>query len=78
MVEARDPLQYIESNKYEYVKVFLERGHRPSLDEDGRIIKFIYDEPGHNGPGCEVCGFSQCWHCDWRGNYIPKCNGAVC
>lgn len=45
--------------------------HRWIKDEDGKINTFAYAEGNHNGPECELCGFSFCHHCDDR--YEDEC-----
>lgn len=38
-------------------------GHKWRLDDGGLVDRFALDEGYHNGPGCEVCGYSFCIHC---------------
>lgn len=40
------------------------RLHKWKLREDGSIDTFAYADGNHNGPECELCGFSYCHHCD--------------
>lgn len=51
-------------NSGEWLRVMRERGHTPVLDDDGSLDIFIMDYDIHNGPGCSVCGWSTCWHCN--------------
>ena len=47
--------------------IMVERGHTPIMDEyDGEkeLNYFVYDYDHHNGPGCSVCNWSVCWHCE--------------
>lgn len=46
-------------------------GHRWRVDEDGVIDTFAMSIDFHNGPVCEVCGYSYCVHCD--GESHQKC-----
>lgn len=47
-------------------------GHTLSLNEEGEVDQFVCDSGTHNGPGCSVCGWSQCRHCDGE---IEPCDG---
>lgn len=45
---------------------------------NGDIDEFVLDveaeTTGHNGPGCEVCGFYFCIHCpDAEANWESEC-----
>ena len=44
------------------------------LGEDGTIAAFVLDDRC-NGPGCSVCGWAVCWHCerDPEKVHIPTC-----
>ena len=54
-------------------RAFLKQGHRFRMAEDGPD-RFVTSTPGHNGPGCRVCGWSACWYC-CKPEDIPKCEG---
>ena len=41
--------------------------HKWKCYEDGRIDLFVTDKGFHNGPGCTVCGFTFCHHCNPEG-----------
>ena len=51
------------------------RGHQPKLDDDGTLDVFFLDSGFHNGPGCTVCYWSACMHCDTPES-IPQCTQA--
>jgi len=45
-------------------KVLRERGHEPVMRE-GKLDFFAAEFNGTcNGPACEKCGWSCCWHCE--------------
>ncbi len=47
------------------------RGHKPK--KEGNLLDiFVTSAPGHNGPGCQTCGWSCCWHCKDIAD-IPVC-----
>ena len=50
------------------------QGHIPRM-YDGEIDVWVMDSDIHNGPGCQVCWWSCCMHCDSTSD-IPKC-GAI-
>ena len=51
-----------------------ERGHVLKEDKDfGGVDQFVVSGGIHNGPGCVNCGWSECMHCDWKGEKIPDC-----
>lgn len=54
-----------EKVREKWLKVMLERGHKPIMDSCGTLDTFAYT-PGtyHNGPGCERCHWACCMHCD--------------
>lgn len=53
-----------------------ERGHVLREDADcGEVDLFVVSSGHHNGPGCTKCGWSECMHCDWKGETIPICTG---
>ena len=45
--------RWVKSNKHIWRKT-----------KSGEVDEFWYEYDYHNGPGCEVCGFSFCEHCD--------------
>lgn len=55
-----------------YMEKFLAQGHTPIMDGDD-VDMFVTDFRYCNGPGCSVCGFTECWHCNHECNDIPKC-----
>lgn len=57
----------------EWTTAMKEAGHTPKLD-DGKIDIFVFDQGYCNGPGCVVCDWRCCWHCDDIED-IPKCKG---
>ena len=63
------------TNAEEWKRAFLAAGHSFVQDEDGEIDTFVHDTPGHNGPGCSICGWSCCWHCQHEPEAIPACGG---
>lgn len=50
-----------------------DKGHVLKEDRHGRIDDFVTNYPNHNGPGCVVCGWTACMHCDFEGKKIPDC-----
>jgi hypothetical protein len=55
-----------------------ERGHVLKVEGGSfpltrRIDLFVTSTNGHNGPGCINCGWTECMHCDWKGERIPVC-----
>jgi hypothetical protein len=57
----------------DYIAQAKAQGH--TLREScGRVDWFAYDSGHCNGPGCEKCDWSACWHCDGPED-IPKCCG---
>jgi len=52
-----------------------ERGHVLKTDKHfgGGVDQFVTEGGFHNGPGCENCGWTECMHCDWKGDEIPVC-----
>lgn len=50
------------------------KGHTPKIDRDfgGGLHIYVMDAGHHNGPGCDTCGWSICWHCDGVES-IPQC-----
>lgn len=48
------------------------KGHVPKMSS-GDLDIFVLDEGFHNGPGCETCGWSCCWHCEGIDD-IPPCS----
>lgn len=60
----------------EQLEYFLQmnaQGHVPKFEE-GDVDIFFLDDGIHNGPGCTICGWSQCWHCHGPED-IPPCPG---
>lgn len=54
-----------------------ERGHILKTDANfGEIDQFVTYGGYCNGPGCAKCGWTECMHCDWKGEKIPQCTGA--
>lgn len=51
------------SKSEKWIAAMKKAGHEPQL-YDGRLDTFAMDAGYHNGPGCEKCGASWCWHCD--------------
>lgn len=51
----------------------VERGHTPAILNEELDIFFYGGGYYHNGPGCSVCGWGCCWHCD-RVGVIPECS----
>jgi hypothetical protein len=49
------------------------KGHTPILGPDGSLDYSVYKGGYHNGPGCESCGWSCCWHCE-SVKHIPECS----
>ena len=49
------------------------KGHMPYVDKLGRLDEWVLDQSPHNGPGCQVCGWSCCMHCD-EPEAIPECD----
>jgi hypothetical protein len=49
------------------------KGHSPIRDPDGTLDYFAFSSGNHNGPGCSVCGWSCCWHCNGIED-IPACD----
>jgi len=54
---------------YEAMKL---KGHMPIMDEDGDLDCWVTNYDIHNGPGCAVCGWTCCEHCDSIDD-IPEC-----
>jgi hypothetical protein len=52
------------SKDQEWIDAMRARGHTPCLDDDGDLDRFAMDRDHHNGPGCDTCHTSWCWHCD--------------
>lgn len=50
------------------------QGHVPIMYGD-EIDMWVMDYEYHNGPGCQVCHWSCCQHCDSPAG-VPKC-GAI-
>lgn len=49
------------------------KGHLPiEYGEDGELDSFALESGFHNGPGCSICGWSCCWHCEGVEG-IPDC-----
>ena len=48
------------------------KGHMPVMSDDGGLDVLVYDAGNHNGPGCSVCHWNCCWHCD-ETDIIPQC-----
>lgn len=46
-----------------WIKAFRAAGHKPILNEDGKVDYLAHSGPGHNGPECLVCGVGFCMHC---------------
>lgn len=56
--------RWVETSKHEWEK-----------DDDGSVDEFAFDWGYHNGPVCEICGFSFCEHCNpdsWDDNGCDK------
>jgi hypothetical protein len=48
------------------------KGHKWFKNEDGNVDIWRVDVGFHNGPKCELCGYSFCEHCKkWED--IPEC-----
>lgn len=54
----------------DFVRKCEDAGHKLMLNEEGQVDFWIVDSNFHNGPGCELCGKSWCWHCP---NQIAPC-----
>jgi predicted metal-binding protein len=67
-----------EEKDSKWKRIMIERGHEPRLDRDGSIDYFAYENGYHNGPLCEKCWWSTCWHCNGPEDSIPEtCWGAT-
>jgi len=51
-------------------------GHVLKRDEDGCIDIWVTDSGFHNGPGCESCGHSWCYHCT-PSSALRQCQGGL-
>lgn len=52
------------------------KGHILKTYPKSREIDNFVTSGGHcNGPGCKKCGWTECMHCDWKGELIPTCTG---
>lgn len=51
----------------------VKKGHTPFMDENDDLDIFFYESGNHNGPGCSICVWSCCWHCDTI-DVIPVCS----
>lgn len=58
-------------NQQKWTEAIKAKGHTPVMD-DGELEYFVMDAGFHNGPGCQTCGWSCCWHCDGIED-IPEC-----
>jgi len=52
------------------------KGHMPCVESTGYLDIFVCDEGFHNGPGCETCHWSICYHC-YDLKDIPECKNPV-
>src|SRR5690242_5942765 len=50
---------------------FSAAGHEPRMVDDVPDI-FVTGHGHHNGPGCALCGWTTCWHCNGP-EKIPQC-----
>lgn len=55
----------------EYFQHIENKGHVLKR-EDGEIDIWVFDADYHNGPGCEKCHDSWCYHCR---EIIDECKG---
>lgn len=49
---------------YEEEEHILDQRHQWKRDKHGRINHYAYESDRHNGPICELCGFSDCELCE--------------
>ena len=61
-----------EEKLIEWANALERRGHKPVMDA-GVLDIFVEEYGTHNGPGCETCGWSTCWHCNGP-ETIPECS----
>jgi len=59
-----------------FIEIMREKGHTPTVDEDGNVNMFVTDFGYHNGHGCSTCGWTTCIHCDGI-EKIPECDAAL-
>lgn len=67
--------EYQRRRQEEWTQALRAKGHEPKMD-GGVLDIFAHSSQGygigHNGPGCDRCGWSCCWHCDDTSK-IPEC-----
>lgn len=49
-------------NSEDWISAVEEKGHTLVRDKYGVRLDY-FEVPGHNGPGCEICGVSWCMYC---------------
>jgi hypothetical protein len=69
--EVPPPVRPVEPI-YEDVASFPDRAHVWRA-EDGDIDVFVMESGYHNGPGCSVCDFTFCHHCEPDGYNDMSC-----
>jgi hypothetical protein len=57
-----------------YMAALRAAGHKPVLNSDSEVDYFVTNPNGHNGPGCRICGWTQCMYCG-KPEKIPACPG---
>lgn len=62
----------------EWIEAMKAKGHMPVMRdwEDGTppvLDIWVVDYGYHNGPGCSICGWSCCHHCEGIES-IPQCD----
>lgn len=69
--EFEDPLR---EQREEWLAAMKAKGHTPIMwgREKPYLDIFVTNDYIHNGPGCSVCRWTTCWHCDTIED-IPQC-----
>lgn len=58
------------------------KGHMPKMEKDSadenerKLDVWVVNHDIHNGPGCEVCDWCCCMHCNGIDD-IPECDGCI-
>ena len=68
---------WYDEAKEKWREALVAQGHAPQLDKNGKLDAFALDYDSHNGPACESCDESWCWHCSKPSDIEPCCNPVV-
>lgn len=67
-----ETIRKIRNRQADWFDALVAKGHTPITNEAGGLDIFVCDVGKHNGPGCQTCDWSDCWHC-LKVADIPEC-----